>query len=161
MKQIRGYPNYGISTAGEVKNLNTNKVLKQTIHSQGYYIVGLYNKEFKNRKHYVHVLVASHYLDGWNWKIGIECNHKDGNKLNNNITNLEIVNRSQNTKHAYDTGLFINPRRKLKEGEVWLVRRLLNSYYKPGGKQIKIIAKMFKTSDVLIYNILRHRTYRT
>lgn len=34
-----------------------------------------------------------------------EVNHKDGNKLNNNVENLEWVSTSVNTKHAYDNNL--------------------------------------------------------
>ena len=33
-------------------------------------------------------------------------NHIDGDKLNNNVSNLEFATVSENTKHAYDTGLF-------------------------------------------------------
>lgn len=56
---------------------------------------GIYKKE------YIHRLVAMHFLD----KTANEVNHKDGNKLNNNVDNLEWVTRSQNIKHAYDLGL--------------------------------------------------------
>jgi hypothetical protein len=33
-------------------------------------------------------------------------NHKDGNKSNNRIDNLECISRSENIKHAYNSGLF-------------------------------------------------------
>ena len=36
---------------------------------------------------------------------GFEINHKDGDKSNNSLKNLEIVTRSENIKHAFDTGL--------------------------------------------------------
>ncbi len=35
-----------------------------------------------------------------------QVNHKDGNKLNNNINNLEWCNNSENTQHGYDNGLY-------------------------------------------------------
>lgn len=37
---------------------------------------------------------------------GYEINHKDGNKLNNMIYNLELVTHSENLQHAHDTGLY-------------------------------------------------------
>lgn len=35
----------------------------------------------------------------------LECNHKDGNKTNNNLENLEWMTRSENIKHSFDIGL--------------------------------------------------------
>jgi hypothetical protein len=44
----------------------------------------------------------------------LDVNHKDGNKLNNELSNLEWVTKSANTKHAHDTGLILPTRtRKL------------------------------------------------
>ena len=53
----------------------------------------------------MHRLVALTYLDNPN---GYNCiNHKDGNKLNNHIENLEWCTVKQNTQHAYDNGLAV------------------------------------------------------
>lgn len=43
------------------------------------------------------------FVDGY--KEGLVVNHKDGNKLNNNASNLEWVTSSYNNKHAFDIGL--------------------------------------------------------
>ena len=37
----------------------------------------------------------------------MQVNHKDGNKLNNNVNNLEYMTGSENVKHAYDTGILL------------------------------------------------------
>lgn len=47
----------------------------------------------------MHRLVAKHFLECFDKKL--EVNHKDGNKENNNIKNLEMVTRSENLKHSY------------------------------------------------------------
>lgn len=51
----------------------------------------------------IHRIIASAFIPNYN---NYPCiNHKDGDKTNNNISNLEWCTHSQNTQHAYDTGL--------------------------------------------------------
>lgn len=52
---------------------------------------------------YLHRLIAGLFIRPL--LAGEEVNHKDGNKLNNKLENLEIVSRSENIKHAYRMGL--------------------------------------------------------
>lgn len=68
----------------------------------GYLAVSLQIKG-ERRHFYIHRIFAEKYVDGYS-----ECkevNHKDGNKLNNHVDNLEWVTRSENTQHAYDNEL--------------------------------------------------------
>lgn len=48
---------------------------------------------------YVHIIIAQTFLINNNKKQTV--NHKDGNKLNNNIDNLEFCSQSENNKHSY------------------------------------------------------------
>lgn len=74
------------------------RVLKQGLSGNGYYTVALM-KESEPRSHYIHRLVAEHFIP--NPQNLPEVNHKDGNKLNNQIENLEWVTDSQNKKHSH------------------------------------------------------------
>ncbi len=57
------------------------------------------------KHHCIHRLLALHFIDKpENYNDKWIVNHKDGNKLNNSIENLEWMSASDNTQHAYDTG---------------------------------------------------------
>lgn len=88
-KDIKGYENYKINKKGEIMNIKKNKVLKNQIGTRGYYQVKL------KRKHQnIHRLVALTFLD--NPKNLPLVNHKDGNILNNDLSNLEFCTASEN-----------------------------------------------------------------
>jgi len=56
---------------------------------------------------------------------GLELNHKDGNKKNNALSNLELLTHRENMLHAYATGLYRNykqPKRKLTAEQVREIR---------------------------------------
>lgn len=114
-KDIKGYEGlYQISNLGRVKSLrkwirgyngykNEERILKPYIHhGPDYYVVTLCKN--KNKKmHLLHRLIAKAFIPNPNNYPQI--NHIDGNKQNNNITNLEWCTQSQNTKHAFKMGL--------------------------------------------------------
>lgn len=104
MKLIEGYCNYYIFSDGRVLNKNKNKFLKP-LPNKGYYHVMLC-KNSKHKTFKIHRLVAMYYLDKIEGKE--EVNHIDGNKANNDVTNLEWCNRSENNKHAFLLGLKFN-----------------------------------------------------
>ena len=74
------------------------KILKTSIAGQGYRHVSL-----ENKKHTIHRLLAEAFIPN---ELKYKCvNHKDGNKLNNDLDNLEWCTYKHNTNHAFDTGL--------------------------------------------------------
>lgn len=99
MKQIYNYDNYMIDENGNVFNKTTNKYLKGSIGENGYKYYRLSQNNHK-KMYYAHRLVAEHFLNNPNNFPVV--NHIDGNKLNNNINNLEWVTYSENTKHWKD-----------------------------------------------------------
>lgn len=127
MKQIQNYENYLIDENGKVFNQKTKKYLKGSIGENGY----LYYRLSKNgvkKMCYAHRLVAETFLP--NKENLPVVNHIDGNKLNNNIKNLEWVTYSQNVQHWKDN--FHQTRQKTEyyekdlEGEEWI---LYKNYY--------------------------------
>ena len=98
---IAGYPDYKVSDEGQVFSKKTNRVLKPRIHN-GYERVAL-NKNGKAKDFTIHRLVATAFLIGEPNQNMV--NHKDGNRTNNHIQNLEWCTLSENRQHAYDTGL--------------------------------------------------------
>lgn len=108
-KDIKGYEGlYQVSNIGNIKNIKRNKLLKLNTHKQGYNVVNLC-KCGKVKKYLVHRLVAEAFIP--NTENKPQVNHIDGNKKNNNIDNLEFVTNSENTIHAYRTGLKCNAKR--------------------------------------------------
>ena len=101
-RTIGDYPNYDVSDKGHVRNNKTDHVLKPGIKNNGYPVVVLSNESGRCTKH-VHKLVADAFYDHEDRSLVV--NHKDGNKRNNAIGNLELVTSSENNRHAYRTGL--------------------------------------------------------
>lgn len=95
---IEGYEMYQCDTNGVIYGQN-GKPLKPNINCNGYkYVVFCKNK--KMRTLMVHRIVALTFIP--NPTALPVINHKDGNKLNNNVENLEWVTHSGNTIHARD-----------------------------------------------------------
>lgn len=104
-KQILNYENYYIDENGNVFNVNTNKFLSGSIGENGYKYYRLSNNNCK-KMFYAHRLVAEYFIDNpQNLPV---VNHKDGDKLNNCVDNLEWVSYSDNTKHWYKNSPKIN-----------------------------------------------------
>ncbi len=79
-----------------------SKILKQNLAGAGYSFLGLH-KDLKTKHCYVHRLVAEHFIPNLENKETV--NHIDGDKSNNNVSNLEWLSRKENSQHAVDTGL--------------------------------------------------------
>ena len=105
-KVIKGFPNYEVSTFGNVRNVKTGKMLKQNKRPNGYLAVHLYNNG-KKQILSVHVIVAKTFLPGTGKNpdgsimVGHhEVNHRDENKQNNNLLNLEWTDRNYNLAYS-------------------------------------------------------------
>ena len=100
-KTMTGYPNYIITNDGKVYNSQRNKFLVPAKGENGYMYVGL--SDGQDRKSFsAHRLVALLFIDNPNNYS--EVNHKDFDKTNNNVDNLEWISRSDNMKHNFNKG---------------------------------------------------------
>lgn len=97
---------YSINENGQLWSNKTNKFMVPSFRKRGYL---QYNITFNGKTHtyLAHRLVALRYIpnpDGLP-----EVNHKDGNKSNNHISNLEWVTKLQNIGHAFENDLVPAP----------------------------------------------------
>jgi len=104
LRSIPGFQHYYATEDGRIFSEKRKEIieLKGSVSADGYQVVQLMNNN-KKEKYRVHRIIALTWLSNLrNLEI---VNHKDGNKLNNNVNNLEWVTHSENSKHAHMTGL--------------------------------------------------------
>ena len=102
-KPVKGYESrYLVSNKGRVYSNIKEKLLKPQKNEKGYLSVELRGGP-KRKVKKIHRLVAEAFLK--NPLSRTEINHKDGNKENNTVENLEWSTRSENLTHAYSSGL--------------------------------------------------------
>lgn len=95
---IEGYENYAISNYGNVKNIKTNYQLKTRVNSYtGYVQIGV-RKDGKAKTFNVHRLVALAFIQ--NPTNLPEVNHRDEDKTNNQVSNLEWCDREYNANYG-------------------------------------------------------------
>lgn len=95
-KTIKDYTNYQVSNYGNVRrvlSMGRTKVLVSCDNGNGYMRLNLYKNSCQT-KFYVHRLVASAFMS--NPRSLPEVHHKDHNKTNNNLSNLEWVTAKEN-----------------------------------------------------------------
>lgn len=117
LKEIKGFEGlYGATIGGEIYKLKEGKPYRRigiprTNGSHNYTKTSLY-KDGKKYDVMVHKVIAETFIPN---PQNLPCvNHKDGNKHNNSVENLEWVTYSENSKHAVDNGLY--EKRKIVPG---------------------------------------------
>ena len=95
---VKDVDGYEVSNYGRIRIKNNGRIVKPYI-NRGYERVNMGNK-----RNYVHRVVADAFFDH-NGGEHTQVNHIDGNKTNNNLTNLEWCTPQENIQHAFRTGL--------------------------------------------------------
>ena len=153
-----------VSNTGKLRNAKTKKEYKMQIGKAGYYqtVISLGSRA-KKKMFKLHRAVAETFIP--NPKALKVINHRDLNKLNNNISNLEwctqkdnMIHASQNnalkSKHAGTEAVFS----KLSEEDVIYIR----GNYIPNDNLFgcRALARKYNVSHSVIYNVLKRNTYK-
>jgi hypothetical protein len=148
MEIVKSYSNYLIDEQGNVFSKLKKRLLKPH-DNNGYKMVFLKGDNGFSKWQYVHRIVANQFITIPDKTGELWVNHKDGNKSNNNVNNLEWTTISENITHAHKKGL-----RKSTKGE------LHHSYNKPNNSQKWIYC--FPTGERLTHYELKNYTdYKT
>ena len=158
-RNIKGYEgHYQVSSAGQVRSLKRGgRLMSPAVSRTGYHQVNLY-LEGRVKHFYEHRLVAAAFIRPI--PDGMEVNHKDGDKSNNDVKNLEIVTSEENLRHARETGLMPSggersPVAKLTEEAVREIRRS-----KDHRERAAEVADRFGVCERTIYGIWERKTWR-
>ena len=124
-KEIEGFENYIICTDGTVHNKKGHNISRWK-DNVGYLQVKL-SKKGKWYYKWVHRLVAEAFIPNPNNLK--QVNHIDGDKTNNEVSNLEWIDNKNNTQHGYDNNLYHSKHRNIKI-EVYdkITHQLINTY---------------------------------
>lgn len=104
------FDNYIINKDGTIYSKYAKKNIKPYLSNSGYLRVTFWNKG-KSKHFSIHRLVAETYLSNYENKPCV--NHKNGNKLDNRVENLEWVSLKENMQHAYKNNLAKNKTTKV------------------------------------------------
>lgn len=138
-KDIPNFEKYAINTMGQIKNNESGFILKPQVNKQnGYYQIQLRNMDSR-KGFYIHRLVAELFIP--NPENLPTVNHKDGNKSNNTVNNLEWCTYSDNLTHSY--------------------RDLERVPNKIGAKKRKVCCKNIQTQQITIYDSIAETSRET
>lgn len=102
MKQYRD-TNYYALEDGRIYNKKLDRFVNGYVTNYGYLAI-CYRHKGKQINRHIHRIVAECFFG----ESSLTVNHKDGNKFNNSVSNLEYVTRSENSKHGHENGLIDN-----------------------------------------------------
>lgn len=169
-RDIEGFDGfYQVSNTGKIRSQGDNRGNKSgkwrlrslSANPDGYLKVRLMHKG-KDKTCGIHTLVAKAFIPNPNNYETV--NHKDGNKTNNNVDNLEWADRSQQMIHAYQNGLKM-PMRGSKHSQSKLTDddvRYIRSHYKRQSTEFGTVAlgKKFGVSSRVIGLVTRGLSYK-
>ena len=157
-KKIKGYSHYRIYKNGRIYSEFINRYITPTEDSSHYLQNTLVDDNGNRKTIKTHRLVAIAFLP--NPENLPDVNHKDFNRRNNNVENLEWCTEKYNTQYTSKYNLDINKESYMKlspltEEHVLLIPTLLNY-----GFSVKLISRLYRVGHITIRNIVSGKTWR-
>lgn len=152
---------YEASEYGEIRHSLNKNIRKPRMNKFGYLQMNFSRNDGTGKSDtvLVHRLIALTFIENPNNLP--EVNHKDGNKSNNHVDNLEWCTPSENGKHAHKMGLSYvyygesHPCAKLTNEQVHQIRKMYNEEHISQQK----IADFFSVSQITVSRIIRGERY--
>lgn len=153
-------PMYLVSDKGEVFSKFTGSFLKPSLLANGYYHVNVRNGNGVRVPRPIHRMVAETFIEPVKGKYHV--NHKDGDKLNNCVENLEWCTNAENRAHAKANGLIArgdtHGKSKLTEHTVIRICELFSQGY-TATEVMEMLADVCEISRATLYNIRSRRDW--
>lgn len=165
---VKEFPTrFMVSNQGRVWSIASKKILKQGTTKTGYRVISsrVGGRNGKPICKKVHRWVAQEFVSNMENKPYV--NHLDGDKTNNCASNLEWCTSSENTLHAYKTGLYPKERKTigvdhkdsvLNENDVKYIRQVYIKGCKSFGA--RALAKAYGVNKSTISNIVGLKTWK-
>lgn len=162
--KLENFSRYEVSNTGKIRSINYKNTgmeqeLKPALNPSGYPCTMIVKDDGTYVYKPIHYFITLGFY-GVREK-GLEVNHIDGVKTNNNLTNLEYCTHSENCKHACDTGLWEvfhgskNGNSKLTEQDVREIREHAANNGRYYGR--KMLAEKYNVSEAHIKDIVTKR----
>jgi hypothetical protein len=170
-KPVPGFENLYLSKSGVPYQENNGVFVELKISSTSTYDRISILRDGKKERHNLHVLMAVTFLDLDLSRHGVNSNslqvdHKDGNKRNNSLDNLEVVTKRENYDRALKAGCYSKngyaskgkakkTLRKFSIDDIEQMKEMRSS-----GFSYRKIADQFNCNHLAVYQILKGKTYQ-
>lgn len=170
-KKIPGYSNYMASDMGKIKTFNwknqgITRIMMPAKDKSGYLRTMLKGDDGKFNTVKIHRIIALTFIE--NSENKPEVNHKNSIRIDNRVSNLEWVTKSENIKHSFKYGNSsnrgeLNPAATITEKDVIEIRKNYKYGRKSrfeGGESKPELARKYNTTVAVIKMIIQRKTWK-
>jgi len=170
-KQVPGFENLYLNETGQPYQKIEENFEKLVVSSTSMYDRVSVSVNGKKKRYHIHVLMAVTFLDldlslHGTKSNSLQVDHKDGNKRNNSLDNLEVVTKKENYNRALKAGCYSKngyaskgkakkSLRRFSKEDIAEIKKL-----KSEGLSYRKIAEQFACNHLAIYQIIKGNTYQ-